>query len=78
MAKPNKDGWIRHRGGKCPVDAEALVEVRNRAGDIAVTGGTSCTSVSWHWSHSKHCGDIMAYRPHKPDEQTNYTLTGDI
>lgn len=58
--KANADGWIRHRGGKCPVQAGTMVEVRNRAGDIALTGAGSCNSVSWHWSHDKHPGDIMA------------------
>lgn len=64
----NADGWIRHRGGKCPVEAGVMVDVRNRSGDI-YTGRVDCDSVSWHWSHDQHGGDIMAYRLHKPAEQ---------
>lgn len=64
----NAEGWIRHRGGKCPVEAGVMVDVRNRSGDI-YTGRVDCDSVSWHWSHDQHGGDIMAYRLHKPAEQ---------
>ena len=59
------DGWIEWRGGKCPVDSDAIVEVKyrkpnpyqynnDRAGDFT-------------WSHDGFDGDIIAYRVHKPD-----------
>lgn len=67
LSKPKggKDGWIRHRGGKCPVEAGTLVDVRFRSGIIK----TACDSLSFRWSHSGAMGDIMAYRLHTPSEQ---------
>ena len=63
MTKPNKDGWIRHRGGECPVDADAMVEVRFRDGDISRNQKAS----SFWWDHNDCNSDIMAWRPRKPD-----------
>ena len=81
---PNKDGWIRHRGGKCPVEAGALVDVRYRSGVIC----EGVTALIYHgddgfessrsdyldlavdWSHTKSDGDIMRYKLHKPAEQS--------
>ena len=63
--KANKEGWIRHRSGKCPVEAGTLVDVRFRSGIIK----TVCDSLSLRWSHSGALGDIMAYRLHTPSEQ---------
>ena len=63
--KANKTGWIRHRGGKCPVEAGTLVDVRFRSGITK----TVCDSQSFRWSHSAALGDIMAYRLHTPSEQ---------
>jgi hypothetical protein len=61
--KASKDGWIRHRGGKCPVDKGVLVDVRFRSGDIE-------TSDDWpRWDHKDHPRAIMAYRLHKPEIQ---------
>lgn len=67
LSKPKggKDGWTRHRGGKCPVEAGTLVDVRFRSGIIK----TVCDSLSFRWSHSGAMGDIMAYRIHTPSEQ---------
>lgn len=67
IAKPAKkagaDGWIRHRGGKCPVDEEVVVDVRFRSGAIETNNG-------WpRWKHNGDGRDIMAYRIHKPAEQ---------
>lgn len=74
----NKDGWIRHRGGKCPVDAGTLVDVKYRNGFINLhvpalveyskDGSlTDCQASAWGHIQSPH--DIMAYRLHKPAEQ---------
>ena len=59
--------WIDWRGGECPVDSDAIVEVRywnqnqnqyrynnDRAGDF-------------EWSHTGSYGDIIAYRVHTQD-----------
>lgn len=56
------EGWIEWHGGKCPVDSDAIVEVRcrwhnprqynnDRAGDF-------------YWEHTGSGGDIIAYRLH--------------
>ncbi len=58
------DGWIQWAGGECPVDGDAIVEVKyrkpnpyqfnnDRAGDFA-------------WAHDGFDGDIIAYRMHQP------------
>lgn len=60
------DGWIEWAGGECPVDGDAIVEVRyrktnpyqfnnDRAGDFT-------------WSHHGIDGDIIAYRLQQPHE----------
>lgn len=61
------DGWIQWAGGDCPVDSDAIVEVKyrwhnqhqynnDRAGDF-------------YWSHTGSNGDIIAYRLHKPQQE---------
>lgn len=65
MAKANKDGWIRHRGGRCPVGAGELVDIRFRDGDIRI----GKEGYSYMWDHSDSNGDIMAYRLHTPATQ---------
>lgn len=60
-----KDGWIRHRGGKCPADLTALVEVRYRNGstdDEHIAGELS-------WVHYGETDDIMAYRIIEEEKQ---------
>lgn len=58
------DGWIKWAGGECPVDSDAIVEVKfrnanqyqfnsNRAGDF-------------YWSHEGFGCDIIAYRLQHP------------
>ena len=58
------DGWIQWAGGECPVDSDAIVEVKyrkpnqyqfnnDRAGDFT-------------WSHDGFDGDIIAYRLQQP------------
>lgn len=60
------DGWISWPGGECPVDGDAIVEVKyrktnpyqfnnDRAGDFT-------------WSHHGIDGDIIAYRLQHPHE----------
>lgn len=59
------NGWIEWHGGECPVDSDAIVEVKfqwhnqhqynnDRAGDF-------------DWAHTGSNCDIIAYRLHKPD-----------
>lgn len=60
------DGWIQWAGGECPVDSDAIVEVKyrkpsphqfnnDRAGDFT-------------WSHDGIDGDIIAYRLQQSDK----------
>ena len=59
------NGWIQWAGGECPVDSDAIVEVKfqwhnqhqynnDRAGDF-------------DWAHTGSNCDIIAYRLHEPD-----------
>lgn len=59
------EGWIQWAGGECPVDSDAIIEVKfrwhnqhqynnDRAGDF-------------DWAHTGSSSDIIAYRLHKPD-----------
>jgi len=63
--KANGNGWIRHRGGKCPVEARCCVEVRYRDGRKLVLA----EAIYNRWDNQGYTGDIMAYRIHKPAEQ---------
>lgn len=65
----NAEGWIRHRGGKCPVDAGAEVDVRRRSGDIEPLTDIDTDNADETWLHVGDKDDIMAYRLHKPAEQ---------
>lgn len=67
MAKENKDGWIRHRGGKCPVDADEKVDVRFSDGDTV--NYVSAANLSWPHRHCHISSRIMAYRPHKTEQK---------
>lgn len=72
--KANKDGWFRHRGGKCPVEAGALVDVRFRSGITK----TVCYSTSFRWNHTGQQGDIMAYRPHVATTEQSSDVAQDL
>ena len=67
MSKPNKDGWIRHRGGKCQVEAGGRVDYRMRNGRIGINERAELLD----WGRDKEIprADIMAYRLHNPAEQ---------
>lgn len=65
-------GWKRHRGGKCPVEAGVLVDIRCRDGKVleGVQCGKSYTRTSsMFWEHSGDGAEVMAWRMHKPAEQ---------
>lgn len=72
--KSNKDGWIRHRGGKCPVEAMDAVDVRFRSGVIK----TDCDYLSFRWQHTDEPGDIMAWRPHNADNQIEQVVVDNV
>lgn len=61
-----EDGWIKWRGGECPVPKGTLVDVKYRDGGEAscvpamefVSGGRFAVE----WDHSGTNGDIIGYR----------------
>ena len=58
------EGWIEWGGGECPVDADALVDVRYR--DMSETDGDSAGQL--YWGFDNETDDIIAYRLHQPQE----------
>lgn len=64
----NAEGWIRHRGGKCPVEIGAIVDIRNRDGRV-FEGVRASNENCWVHLESPSLSDVMAYRLHKPAEQ---------
>lgn len=66
MSAPN-DGWIPWSGGPCPVEPNALIEVRLRKG--RKYEGRACGFAKERWLHSLSLpegGHIIAYRVVKP------------
>jgi len=58
--------WIKWRGGECPVDPTALVEVRYRAPADKAKGVRiewPCPAWRLGWLHDGADDDITAYRP---------------
>lgn len=68
VKKPNanKDGFIRHRGGKCPVEAGTLVNYRMRNG---VSSRCSVKAELLSWSHEGESSDVMAWKLCPPSNQ---------
>lgn len=65
--KANKDGWIRHRGGKCPVEAGMLIDIRCRDGQVrkgVCVGDFMTRTANHYWSHDGDGAEVMAWRPH--------------
>lgn len=66
MAKPNKDGWIRHRGGKCPLPLGVHVMIRWRHGGVFSITITDFDhdpgNAIWQHMPNEPQSDIMAYK----------------
>lgn len=62
VRKANKEGWIRHRGGKCPVEDISLIEVRRRNGKTNILEDNDAENTNETWLHVGDNDDIMAYR----------------
>lgn len=77
MSKPNKDGWIRHRGGSCPVEAGTLVDVRLRSGEIML-GVEAITGWADSWTHDNSEYDAMAWRPHNHEQQIEPAVIANV
>ena len=57
------DGWIEWKGGECPVEDDAVIDIRFRDGNEE-----RGVHADWDWEHSGG-GDIIAYRLHKPEQK---------
>lgn len=68
VPKANKDGWIRHRGGKCPVAIGETVELRHREGKTTIHVAFDTDDEDEVWEHVGDEDDIMAYRIHAPEQ----------
>lgn len=60
------DGWIEWAGGECPVDGDAIVEVKYRKPSPLNFNNDRAGDFSW--SHHGFGGDIIAYRLQQPHE----------
>lgn len=60
---PDADGWIEWGGGECPVEDDAIIDIRFRYGHEE-----RGVDADWDWEHSGG-GDIIAYRLHKPEQE---------
>lgn len=70
---PDADGWIEWKGGECPVEVGALIDVKYR--DLHVQLGSKVGDRSavemyatTHWRNSGGAADIIAYRLHKLEQ----------
>lgn len=65
------EGWINWAGGDCPVDSDAIVEVKFR--NPSRNKFNNDRAGYFTWSHDGFGGDIIAYRLQQPgiDTRTN-------
>ncbi len=75
MSKKNKDGWIRHRGGKRPVDKGVMVEFKRR--DRKRTLPMLASDLAWEYDDHKDGWEIMQYRLHTPTIETEVVESAD-
>lgn len=64
--EPDADGWIAFNGYNKPDFVDLVVEVTLRDGDVSGDGPQQVDC--WDWSIDGSCGDIISYRPHKPEQ----------
>lgn len=58
------EGWIDWQGGECPVDSDAIVEVRYWNQNQNQCRYNNDRAGDFEWSHTGSYGDIIAYRLH--------------
>lgn len=61
-AAEGSQGWVEWRGGKCPVEDDALVQVRYREDDESGLISRPAGRHSWLHSRFARASDILAYR----------------
>lgn len=59
------NGWIQWAGGECPVDSDAIVEVKYR--NPSLNKFNNDRAGDFYWAHTGGRGDIIAYRVHNQD-----------
>lgn len=64
------DGWIEWHGGECPVDSDAIVEVKYRIPKPYQYNNYNDRAGDFDWEHIGSNADIIAYRLHKPDAKS--------
>lgn len=69
------DGWIEWKGGECPVEPDAVVEVRMRDGRTA-TFDDGAVDEFW-WGNDGCSVDILAYRIVKPAAEPSTPVAPD-
>lgn len=71
---PDADGWIEWKGGECPVERGALLDVKFEDGMVMLGAPTGLTGGEFernliNWSDNVYDGArIAAYRLHKPEQ----------
>ena len=71
-----RDGWIQWAGGDCPVDSDAIVDVKFRNANQYQFN--SDRAGDFYWSHEGFGCDIIAYRLQQPtkSEQVRADVAG--
>lgn len=64
-ALAKNDGWIEWGGGECPVDSNAIVEVKCRWHNPHQYNNDRAGA--FYWARTGSNADIIAYRLHNPD-----------
>lgn len=60
------DGWIQWAGGECPVDSDAIVEVKYRSPKPYQYNNYNDRAGYFDWEHIGSNADIIAYRLQQP------------
>lgn len=74
MSSKDNVEWIRHRGGKCPVEDGTLVDVKCRDGSVH----EGLPAHWWLWHHKKDDDDIMAWKLHKAERQIDPAVVANV
>ena len=59
------DGWIEWKGGECPVDKDARIDIR-------MTGGKTYYDTDTHWGWNANLFKITHYRLHKQQSKPEF------
>lgn len=72
-AAVGRDDWIQWAGGECPVDSDAIVEVKYRSPNPYQYNNDRAGD--FDWAHAGSSSDIIAYRLH--DQGINHRANDD-